>query len=142
MRVILLAAWAVLFLGVAITAALAVRRSRARDAGRASWTPVSAVVTGHEAGWKNGAGGSTRHRRFFAAYEFSDATGAVVAGQSDVSRAQKPVLGSSIDVFYNPVDPRQSFQPDGQTKLLTGCLVPVFAGFGLVSFYAIWLITA
>ncbi|MDJ0320769.1 DUF3592 domain-containing protein [Pseudarthrobacter sp. PS3-L1] len=137
MKTILYVVWAVFFLCAAAAFMVTTRKARTRDQQAATWPRIQATVTGHVGGWTNGGGGSTRNRRYFATYQFTDPAGTVVAGKSDVSKAAAPIQGSFIEVSYNPADPKQSFQNAGQTKLLVGCLLPLFAAFAVASLYLI-----
>lgn len=53
--------------------------------GTGDWPKVQVSATVSIAGWTNGGGGSSRSRRFFPAYQFTDPHGTLFAGESDVS---------------------------------------------------------
>jgi hypothetical protein len=102
-RIILYIVWA-LFVAAAVRRHASVRcakRRRREQQITAGWPKAHATVTGSIAGWTNGGGGSSRSRRFFPTYQFTDPHGTLFAGESDVSFAGKPVPGSLIEVAYN-----------------------------------------
>ncbi|UVJ39770.1 DUF3592 domain-containing protein [Arthrobacter sp. CJ23] len=136
MRIVLYAIWA-LFVAAAIFSLVhSLRKARRQEKLIAGWPKVQATVTGNVAGWSHGGGGSTRSRRFYPSYQFSDPNGTLYAGESEVSYANPQVPGSFVEVAYNPLNPNQSFQVASESRRMLGCLVPVFALFALLLFWA------
>lgn len=103
----------------------------------ASWPKVQATVTGSVAGWTSGGGGSSRSRRFFPTYQFTDPRGTLFMGKSEISTAAAPAAGSLIEVAYNPADPNESLQVSSAPRTTLGCLVPFFAVFAVALFWFI-----
>jgi hypothetical protein len=136
-RIILYIIWA-LFVAAAVFALIhAVRKTRRREQQVEAWPKVRATVTGSITGWTNGGGGSSRNRRFFPTYQFTDPHGTLFVGESDVSFAEKPAPGSLLEVAYNPADPNESLQVSSGGRMAMGCLVPFFAAFALALFWFI-----
>jgi hypothetical protein len=136
-RIILYIVWA-LFVAAAVFALVhSVRKTRRREQQTAVWPKVQATVTGSIAGWTNGGGGSSRSRRFFPTYQFTDPHGILFAGESEVSFAGKPVPGSLIEVAYNPANPNESVQVSAAPRTAMGCLIPFFAVFAIALFWFI-----
>lgn len=104
----------------------------------ADWPRVRATVTGTRADWTSGTGNTTRNRRFFPLYRFSDAHAMSHTGESDISFAEQPVPGSPIDVAYNPAKPAESFTVSARSRATLGYLVAFFAVFSLV---CLWFIS-
>ena len=137
MRIILYIVWA-LFVVVAVFAIVhALRRTRRQERLIASWPKAQATVTGSIAGWPHGGGGSSRSRRYFPGYQFTDPHGTLFAGESEISVAAPPVPGSLIEVAYNPEDPNESLQVSTAPRTTLGCLIPFFAVFAIASFWFI-----
>ncbi|MET1085964.1 MAG: DUF3592 domain-containing protein [Arthrobacter sp.] len=137
MRIILYIVWALFVAATVFAFVHSVRKTRRREQQVAGWPKVQATVTGSIAGWTNGGGGSSRSRRFFPAYQFTDPHGTLFAAESDVSFAAKPVPGSLIEVAYNPANPNESLQVSSAPRTATGCLIPFFAAFALALFWFI-----
>jgi hypothetical protein len=114
------------------------RRTSRQERLAADWPRAQATVTGARAGWTSGAGNTTRNRRFFPLYRFSDAHGMSYTGESEISFAEQPVLGSRLDVAYNPAKPAESFPVSSQSRATLGCLIAFFAVFSLV---CLWFIS-
>ncbi|KNH18740.1 hypothetical protein ACU18_06855, partial [Arthrobacter sp. ZBG10] len=77
---------------------------------------------------------SSRSRRYFPTYQFTDPHGTLFVGKSEVSRAAAPAPGSPLEVAYNPANPNESLQVSAASKVALGCLIPFFAVFGVASF--------
>lgn len=137
MKMILYIVWALFVTAAVFAVVRAVRTTRRDEQQVASWPKVQATVTGSVAGWTSGGGGSSRSRRFFPLYQFTDPQGTLFAGESEVSSASQPVPGSLIDVAYNPDDPSDSRQVSSTPRTTLGCLVPFFAVFALASLWFI-----
>ena len=137
MRIILYIIWALFVVAAFVALVQAVRKTRRRDQLTAAWPKVQATVTGSIAGWTNGGGGSSRSRRFFPTYQFTDSHGTLFAGESEVSFAGKPVPGSLIEVAYNPANPNESLQVSSSPRTTMGCLIPFFAVFAIALFWFI-----
>ncbi|MDQ0692872.1 DUF3592 domain-containing protein [Arthrobacter sp. W4I7] len=137
MRTILYIVWALFVVAAALACVHAVRKTRHREQQIAGRPRAQATVTGSIAGWTNGGGGSSRSRRFFPMYQFTDPHGTLSAGESDVSSAGKPVPGSLIEVAYNPGNPNESMQVSSGPRTAMGCLIPFFAVFALALFWFI-----
>ncbi len=137
MRIILYIIWALFVVAAAFAILQAQRRTRRREQLTAAWPKVQATVTGSIAGWTNGGGGSSRSRRFFPTYQFTDPHGTLFAGESEVSFAGKPVPGSLIEVAYNPANPNESLQVSSAPRTTMGCLIPFFAVFAIALFWFI-----
>lgn len=130
-RIILYAVWA-LFVAAAVFAMIhAARKTRRQEQLIAGWPKARATVTGSVPGWTSGGGGSSRSRRFFPTYQFSDSSGTLHMGRSEISRAAEPVPGSLTQVAYNPDNPNESLQVSSAPRTTLGCLVPFFAVFAL-----------
>ena len=100
------------------------------------WVETSATVTGNLHG-KDGPA-SNGSQRFAPSYEFKDASGQRWLGQSDIYGADQEIIGTAIPVLYNPANPaapNQSFQVASESKMVIGCLMPVFAFFALLLFW-------
>jgi hypothetical protein len=136
-RIILYIIWALFVVAALFALVHAVRKTRRRDQVTAAWPKVQATVTGSIAGWTNGGGGSSRSRRFFPTYQFTDPHGTLFAGESEVSFASKPVPGSLIEVAYNPANPNESLQVSSAPRTAMGCLIPFFAVFAIALFWFI-----
>lgn len=137
MRIILYVIWALFVAGAVFSLIHAVRRTRRQEQLMAGWPKAQATVTGSVAGWTSGGGGSSRSRRFFPTYQFTDPHGTLFMGKSEVSLAAQPVLGSLIEVAYNPANPNESLQVSSAPRTALGCLVPFFAVFAIVLFWFI-----
>ena len=137
MKMILYIVWALFVTAAVFAVVRAVRTTRRDEQQVASWPKVQATVTGSVAGWTSGSGGSSRSRRFFPLYQFTDPQGTLFAGESEVSSASQPVPGSLIEVAYNPDDPSKSRQVSSSPRTTLGCLVPFFAVFALASLWFI-----
>lgn len=136
MRIVLYIIWALFVAGVIFALVRALRKTKRQEKLIAGWPKVQATVTGNVAGWTHGGGGSTRSRRFYPTYQFADPNGTLYAGESEVSYANQQVPGSPLEVAYNPANPNQSFQVASESKMVIGCLMPVFAFFALLLFWA------
>jgi hypothetical protein len=137
MKIALYVIWALFVAGAAFSIVRVALKTRRREQSISQWPRVQAIVTGSGAGWSNGAGGSSRSRRFYPTYQFADPRGTLFAGESEVSYASQPVPGTLVEVTYNPINPNQSFQVSSQNWALIGCLIPFFAVFAMVSFWFI-----
>lgn len=137
MRIVLYIVWA-LFVTAAVFALIhAIRKTRRQEQLMADWPKAQAAVTGSVAGWTSGGGGSSRSRRFFPTYQFTDSHGTLFMGKSEVSLAAEPVPGSLIEVAYNPANPNESFQVSSAPRTTMGCLIPFFAVFAIALFWFI-----
>ena len=137
MRIILYIVWALFVVAAVLAFVQSVRKTRRRGQQTAAWPKVQATVTGSVAGWTNGGGGSSRSRRFFPTFQFTDPHGILFAGESDVSFASQPVPGSLIEVAYNPANPNESLQVSTAPRTAMGCLIPFFAVFAIALFWFI-----
>ena len=126
--------WALFFAGVVFSIVRLSQKTKRREQLTASWPRVQAVVTGSVAGWTNGGSGGNRNRRFYPTYQFADPYGTLFAGESEVSYANQPAPGSTVEVMFNPINPNQSFQVSSQGGMLIGCLIPAFAAIAVGSF--------
>ncbi|MFW0774169.1 DUF3592 domain-containing protein [Paenarthrobacter nitroguajacolicus] len=136
-KIVLYVVWALFVIAVIWTLFRAIRDMKRRETLVARWSKVLATVTGNRSGWTNGAGNSSRNRRFRPYYQYSDARGDVYGGESDVSTVAETELGSPLAVAYNPSDPAESYQLVRQSKKLVGCLIPAFAVFAASSLWFI-----
>lgn len=116
MKIVLYIIWALFVTGAAFACLQAVRKTRRQEQLTAIWPEVQATVTGSRQGWSHGGGNTTRNLRFWPSYQFTDPRGFLFAGESEVSYANRPVPGSSLDVAYNPADPNQSFHVAAPSK--------------------------
>jgi hypothetical protein len=135
MKIVLYIIWALFVVAVIFAFVHTLRKAKRHENLIATWPKVQATITGSVAGWTNGGGGSTRSRRFYPTYQFTDPNGTLFAGESEVSLANQPAPGSLLEVAYNPANPNQSFQVAAESKMILGCLIPFFAVFALVSFW-------
>lgn len=135
MRIVLYIIWALFVSGVIFTLVRSLQKTRRQEKLIAGWPKVQATVTGNIAGWTQGGGGSTRSRCFYPAYQFADPYGTLFAGESEVSSANQQAPGSPLPVAYNPANPNQSFQVASESKMVIGCLMPVFVFFALLLFW-------
>ncbi len=135
MRLVLYIIWALFVAGVIFALIRSLRKTKRQEKLIASWPKVRATVTGNVAGWTHGGGGSTRSRRFYPTYQFPDPNGTLYAGESEVSYTNQQASGSLLEVAYNPANPNQSFQVASESKMVIGCLMPVFAFFALLLFW-------
>ncbi|RDV11556.1 DUF3592 domain-containing protein [Arthrobacter sp. RT-1] len=137
MKIILYIVWA-LFVAAAVFALIhAARKTRRHEQLMTGWPKAQATVTGSVAGWTSGGGGSSRNRRFFPTYQFTDTRGTLFMGRSEISLAAQPVPGSLIEVAYNPADPNESLQVSSAPRTTLGCLIPFFAVFAIALFWFI-----
>ncbi|WP_258804502.1 DUF3592 domain-containing protein [Pseudarthrobacter sp. NS4] len=137
MRIVLYIVWA-LFVAAAVFALIhAMRKTRRQEQLMADWPKAQAAVTGSVAGWTSGGGGSSRSRRFFPTYQFTDSQGTLFMGKSEISLAAEPVPGSLIEVAYNPANPNESLQVSSTPRTGMGCLIPFFAVFAVALFWFI-----
>jgi Protein of unknown function (DUF3592) len=136
-KLILYAVWALFVTAAGFAVVHAVRKARREEQLVAAWPKVQATVTGSVAGWTNGGGGSSRSRRFFPAYQFTDPHGTLFAGESEISSAGRPVPGSRLEVAYNPANPNESRQVSYSSRTALACLVPFFAVFAVASLWFI-----
>lgn len=137
LRIILYIVWALFVVAAAFAMVHAIRKTRRQEQLMASWPKVQATVTGSVAGWTNGGGGSSRSRRFFPTYQFTDPRGTLFMGKSEISTAAAPAPGALIEVAYNPADPNESLQVSSAPRTTLGCLVPFFAVFAIALFWFI-----
>lgn len=137
MRIILYVVWALFVAAAAFAMVHTARKTRRQEQLMAGWPKAQATVTGSVPGWTSGGGGSSRSRRFFPTYQFSDSAGTLYTGKSEISRAAEPVPGSLIEVAYNPDNPNESLQVSPVPRTTLGCLVPFFAVFALALFWFI-----
>jgi hypothetical protein len=140
LKIALYIIWAAFFIAVAITLIHTVRKTRRQERLIASWPKVQATVTGSRQGWTHGGGNMNRNVRYWPGYQFQDPRGVQYAGESEVSYANRPVPGSSLEVAYNPEDPNESFQVASPSWMVIGCLAPVFAFLALCSFWFIGIV--
>ncbi|MBT2546902.1 DUF3592 domain-containing protein [Arthrobacter sp. ISL-65] len=137
MKIVLYIIW-ILFAAAAAAACIhALRKTQAQERRIEGWPKVQATVTGSREGWTSGVGNTNRNRRHWPVYQFTGPQDVLHLGESEVSYAQRPVPGSSVEVAYNPDNPSESFQVEHPSKLLIGCLVPLFGLFALASFWFI-----
>jgi hypothetical protein len=137
LKIALYIIWAAFFIAVAITLMHTVRKTRQQERLIAGWPKVEATVIGSRQGWTHGGGNTNRNVRYWPGYEFQDPRGILYVGESEVSYANRPVPGSSLEVAYNPDDPNQSFQVASPSRMVIGCLAPTFA---LLALGAFWFI--
>jgi hypothetical protein len=137
MRIVLYIVWA-LFVTAAVFALIhAMRKTKRQEQLMAEWPKAQAAVTGSVAGWTSGGGGSSRSRRFFPTYQFTDSHGTLFMGKSEISLATEPVPGSLIEVAYNPANPNESLQVSSTPRTTMGCLIPFFVVFAIALFWFI-----
>ena len=129
MRAVLYAVWALFVLGAAFSLAYAVRRHRRHERRTADWPRVEAVVIGSRAGWTSGVGNTSRRRRFWSTYQFTDPAGVPFTGESQVSDVREPTPGELLEVAYDPGNPAESFVVSSEERTTLGCLVPFFVVF-------------
>ncbi len=134
MRMIIYSVWALFMVAAVFAIIRTVRTTRRQSEQMASWPKARATVTGSVAGWTNGGGGSSRSRRYFPTYQFTDPHGTLFVGKSEVSRAAAAAPGSPLEVAYNPANPNESLQVSAASKVALGCLIPFFAVFGVALF--------
>lgn len=134
---ILYIVWALFVTAAVFAVVRAVRITKRGEQQIASWPKAQATVTGSVAGWTSGGGGSSRSRRFFPLYQFTDQQGTLFAGESDISFASQPVPGSRVEVAYNPANPNESRHVTSKPRAAVGCIVPFFAVFALASLWFI-----
>jgi hypothetical protein len=137
-KVLLYVIWALFVMGAVVSIVYMARKTGSQERLAADWPRARATVTGSRAGWTSGAGNTTRNRRFFPLYKFSDSHGTLFTGESEVSCAEQPAPGSCIDVAYNPANPHESFHVSSQARATMGCLTTFFAVFSLV---LLWFIS-
>ena len=137
MKTVMYVVWALFVLGVAWSIFQMGRKARRHRRRIAHWPRLQATVTGSRTGWTSGTGNSTQSIRHFPIYRFTDPAGAVFVGESEASLRNRPAPGSPLEVAYDPADPHTSFQVSSQDRLAVGCLTVFFAGFALVSHWAI-----
>ena len=137
MKTVMYVVWALFVLGVAWSIFQMGRKARRHRRRIAHWPRLQATVTGSRTGWTSGTGNSTQSIRHFPIYRFTDPAGAVFVGESEVSLRNRPAPGSPLEVVYDPANPSISFQVSSQDRLAVGCLTVFFAGFALVSHWAI-----
>jgi hypothetical protein len=137
LRIVLYIVWALFAAGALYSMLHVVRKTRRAEQRSAGWPRVEAAVTGSRAGRTSGVGNTSRTPRYFPKYQFTDAGGRQVTGESEVSSAEEPLPGSTIEVAYNPADPAESFQVSTQAKATLGCLIPLFAVFAAALFWFI-----
>ena len=135
MRIVLYIIWALFVAGVVFALVRALRKTKRQEKMIAGWPKVQATVTGNVGGWTHGGGGSSQSRRFYPTYQFIAPNGALYVGESEVSYANQQAPGSLLPVAYNPANPNQSFQVASESKMVIGCLMPVFAFFALLLFW-------
>lgn len=134
MKTALYIIWTLFVAGAAAACFQAVRKTRAQEQLIASWPKAQATVTGSRQGWTKLG---NRNVRFWPAYQFLDPRGVLFAGESEVSYVNPPAPGSLLEVAYNPANPNESFQVDAPSRLVIGCLIPVFVFFALAAFWFI-----
>jgi hypothetical protein len=91
------------------------------------WVPAQATVTGNLHG-RDGPASNGVHR-FAPSYEFQDAHGRRWLGQSDVYGADQEIIGTSIQVLYNPANPAESTRPVfliARGRLAAGLILAAF----------------
>ena len=135
MRAVLYAVWALFVLGAAFSLTHVVRGHRRHEQRTADWPRVDAVVTGARAGWTSGVGNTTRRRRYWPTYQFTDSAGILFTGESQVSDVQERAPGELLQVAYDPRNPAESFVVSSQERATLGCLVPFFIVFSAVSLW-------
>ncbi|AFR27738.1 hypothetical protein ARUE_c08090 [Arthrobacter sp. Rue61a] len=136
-KIVLYVVWALFVVAVVWALCRTIKDMRRRETLMADWPKVLATVTGSRHGWTTGVGNSSRNRRFWPYYQFSDARGDVFRGESDISTAVETEPGSPLAVAYNPADPSESYQMVTQSKVVGGCLIPAFAFFAAGSLWFI-----
>jgi hypothetical protein len=137
LKIVLYIIFALFVVGAVVALTQTLRKAKRQERLIASWPKVQATVTGSRQGWTNGGGNTNRNVRFWPRYQFIDPRGVLYVGESEVSYANRPTPGEILEVAYDPADPNRSFQVDAPSKLMIGCLIPVFAFIGLVMFWAI-----
>jgi hypothetical protein len=139
MKLVLHLIWALFFACAVLATVHSVRAAKRKEQLIFQWPRAQATVTGSVAGWANGAGRSSRSRRFYPTYQFT-APGGTFVGQSEVSFPRRPVSGALLEVAYNPANPNQSVQISSESKPNLGCFIPFFAVFSLFAFRFIGLL--
>lgn len=135
MRTVMYIGWAIFVVVAAISIVTAIRRTRRQEQLVTDWPKVAATVIGHRQGWSVGTGGGMeRNIRLFPVYRFTDAHGRVFQGQSEIPQREVPVPGSTLEVAYNPIDPKQSFHQSAKTRHTLGCAIPFVVAMA-VAFY-------
>ena len=137
MRIVLYVIWALFVAGAVYSITHVARKHKRHEQRTAGWPRVQATVTGSRDGWSGGTGNMSRNRRFWPRYQFTGPHGTAFTGESEVSFAEQPAPGSSIEVAYNPANPHESFHVSSQTRTTLGCLIPFFAVFAVASFWFI-----
>lgn len=137
MKIALYIIWALFVVGAIAALTQTIRKAKYQERLIASWPKVQATVTGSRQGWTNGGANTNRNVRFWPQYQFIDPQGALYVGESEVSYANRPEPGEILEVAFNPANPNQSFQVDAPSKLMIGCLIPVFVFIGIIMFWAI-----
>lgn len=135
MRIVLYIIWALFVAAAVFLLVRNLRQTRRHEQLIAGWPKVQATITGNVEGWTNGGGGS-RSRVFYPTYQFPDPKGTLYAGESEVGHRNRQVPGSLLEVAYNPANPNQSFELASESKAVVGCLIPAFAFFALLLFWA------
>nr|WP_218649599.1 DUF3592 domain-containing protein [Paenarthrobacter nitroguajacolicus] len=136
-KIVLYVIWALFVVAVVCSLWRTIKDMKRREALMAGWPKVLATVTGSRSGWTSGVGNSSRTRRCWPHYQFSDGRGDVYRGESDISTAVEIEPGSPLAVAYNPADPGESYQVAAQSKMVVGCLIPAFAAFAAGSLWFI-----
>ncbi|GAA2480232.1 DUF3592 domain-containing protein [Terrabacter carboxydivorans] len=129
MRAVLYAVWVLFVLAAAFSLVRVVRQRRRHEQRTAGWPRTTAVVTGSRAGWTSGVGSTTRNRRFWPTYRFTDPSGTTCTGESQVSDVNAPEPGDVLEVAYDPRNPAESFVVSSQERTAIGCLIPFFVVF-------------
>lgn len=137
MRIILYIVWALFVAAAAFALVHAGRKTRSQEQLMAGWPKVQATVTGSAAGWTSGVGDSSRNRRFYPTYQFTEPHGTLFMGKSEISLAAQPMPGSLIEVAYNPANPNESLQVSSAPPTAVGCLIPSFGVFAVALFWFI-----
>jgi hypothetical protein len=137
MKTVIYLVWALFQVGAVTALVYTARKAKRQERRTADWPRVQAVVTGSEAGWSGGVGGSDPSRRYFPVYQFSGPDGQVFNGTSDVPSAEVPTPGSYIEVAVNPQNPHESFHQSTKEKVGIGCAIAFFAVFAVASFWFI-----
>jgi hypothetical protein len=119
-----------------ILAGLSLSASLRRKRSMAGWSNTSATVTGNLHGADGPA--SNGRDRFAPSYEFTDTAGRRWLGQSDIYSRDQAIIGTTIPVTYNQVNPAESTLPVflvAKGRMATGLIMMTF-GAGAITMFA------
>lgn len=117
-KIVLYIIWVLFAAGAAAASIHSLRKTQAQERLIDSWPKAQATVTGSRQGWTSGAGNASRNQRYWPRYEFTGPQGVLYLGESEVSRVERPVPGSVLEVAYNPENPAESFEVAHPSKVV------------------------